>query len=534
MASDSSNPDYIVIGGGSSGAVLAARLTEDANIKVVLIEAGGEQSNPWIHVPLGYGKLFRNPAVNWMYSGVPEPGLNDRTIYHPRGKVLGGSSAVNGLLYVRGQRDDFDHWAQIGCRGWSFDDILPYFRKAERRTAGGNEFRGDSGPQPISLPQSTDELCDAYIDAWRQDGLPYNEDFNGSTQEGTGYYESTQLNGIRYSTASSYLRKARRRSNLKIITHALATRIVFDGKRAVGIRYERHGQEHEIRATREVVISTGAIATPQLLELSGIGDGDRLNRLGVSVVHHSPAIGERFQDHLQVRCVYESNSGNTVNARYNNVFHRLGIGIEYALKRTGPLAVAGAYAGCFYRTENHLDTPDMQSLFIMFSVRKMGDRFDDFSGFTATCYQLRPESRGHVHAISPDIRQRPAIFGNYLATETDRRVTIEGLRRLRKIMRNPAMARHVKREVDPAPDTESDEQLLAYIRSTASTVYHPSSTCAMGARDGDPCDPQLRVRGVSGLRVCDASVIPAMTSGNLNAVAIMIGEKTADLLKTGQ
>ncbi len=531
MAMGGELPDYIVVGAGSAGAVLAARLTENPAIRVTLVEAGGEQNNPWIHIPLGYGKLFRNPTVNWMYSGVPEPGLNDRVIYHPRGKVLGGSSAINGLLYVRGQREDFDHWGQLGCRGWDFDGVLPYFLKAERRIAGGNELRGGNGPQPISPPTVGDDLCDAYIEACRQSGLPLNPDFNGASQEGAGYYESTHLNGVRYSTATSYLKAARKRPNLQVLTHALVTRIIFEGKRAVGIAYERDGQHHELRAGREIILSAGAIATPQLLELSGIGNGERLQSLGVPLVHHSPSIGERFQDHLQVRTIFESKTGNTLNSRYNNVFRRIGIGVEYLFKRQGPLTVSAGYAGSFYRTDDRLETPDIQSLFIIFSLRKMGDRFDAFSGFTASYYQLRPESRGHVHAATPDIRNHPAIFANYLATETDRATNIAGLRRLRAIMREPAMAAHVKREVEPAPGTESDEALLAYIRSTASTVYHPSSTCAMGPNDNDPCDLQLRLRGVSGLRVCDASVMPAMTSGNLNAVAIMIGEKGADLIK---
>ncbi|MFK0206402.1 GMC family oxidoreductase [Agrobacterium sp. NPDC090283] len=524
-------PDYIVVGAGSAGAVLAARLTENPDIRVTLVEAGGEQTNPWIHIPLGYGKLFRNPAVNWMYSGVPEPGLDNRVIYHPRGKVLGGSSAINGLLYVRGQRQDFDYWGQLGCRGWDFEGVLPYFRKAERRVAGGNALRGGDGPQPISPPTVEDRLCDSYIEACEQWGLPRNPDFNGAVQEGAGYYESTHLNGIRYSTATSYLKSARKRPNLTILTKALVTKVLFEGTRAVGIVYERDGEKRELRARREIVLSAGAIATPQLLELSGVGDASRLKSLGVPVVHHSPGVGERFQDHLQVRTVFESNTSNTLNARYNNIFRRIGIGLEYLFKRQGPLSVSAGYAGSFYRTDDRVETPDVQSLFIIFSLRKMGERFDAFSGFTASCYQLRPESRGHVHAVSPDIRTHPAIFANYLATETDRRVNVEGLRRLREIMRQPAMTKHVRREVEPVPGTETDDQLLAYIRATASTVYHPSSTCAMGPNDDDPCDLQLRLRGVTGLRICDASVMPAMTSGNLNAVAIMIGEKGADLIK---
>lgn len=524
-------PDYIVVGAGSAGAVVAARLTEDPSIRVALVEAGGEDRNPWIHIPLGYGKLFRAPGVNWMYTGVPEPGLNNRVIYHPRGKVIGGSSSVNGLLYVRGQAADYDTWAQMGCTGWSFADVLPMFRRAERRIAGGNALRGGEGAQPISGPTGAHELCDAYIEACMQSGLPRNEDFNGAHQEGAGYYESTHLNGIRWSTAKSYLREARKRPNLQVILRARVLKVLFEGKRATGILYEKDGQHVTLRARREIVLSTGSIATPQLLELSGVGDGERLRQLGVGVVHHAPQIGERLQDHLQVRCVYEAKRGNTLNARYNNLFRRMGIGLEFLLRRRGPLTVSAGYAGSFYRTSGMLSEPDIQSLFLIFSLRKMGDAFDPFSGFTASFYQLRPESRGHVHAVSPDIRQQPAILANYLATETDRRVNIAGLRRLREMMRAPAMAAQVRRETEPPPAAVSDEDLLAYIRATASTVYHPSSTCAMGPNDDDPCTPDLRLRGVDGLRVVDCSVMPAMTSGNLNAVAIMIGEKGADLIR---
>lgn len=524
-------PDYIVVGAGSAGAVLAARLTENPDVCVALIEAGGEDRNPWIHVPLGYGKLFRDPSVNWMYSGVAEPGLNDRVIYHPRGKVVGGSSSINGLLYVRGQAADFDQWAQMGCTGWSFDGVLPYFRRAERRIAGGNELRGHDGPQPISPPTISHELCDAYIEACVQSGLPVNPDFNGERQEGTGYYESTHLNGIRWSTAKSYLREARKRPNLRTILNARVLRVIFEGKRATGVVFEQEGREIVLQTRREVIISAGSIATPQLLELSGLGDGERLRNLGVNVVHHSPQIGERLQDHLQVRCVYEAKYGNTLNARYNNLLRRLGIGLEFMFRRKGPLTVSAGYAGSFFRTSDLLQEPDIQSLFLIFSLRKMGDAFDAFSGFTASYYQLRPESRGHVHALTPDIRQHPAIFANYLGTENDRRVNIAGLRRLREIMRAPAMAAQVKKEIEPSPSATSDEELLAYIRATASTVYHPSSTCAMGPNDNDPCTPDLRLRGVEGLRVCDCSVMPTMTSGNLNAVAIMIGEKGADLIR---
>lgn len=528
--SDTETFDFIIVGAGSAGCVLANRLTTNGRHKVLLLEAGGEDRNPWIHVPLGYGKLFRNPAVNWGYEGVPEPGLKDRVIYHPRGKVLGGSSSINGLLYVRGQAEDFDRWGQMGLRGWDFDGVLPYFQRSESNENGGDRWRGGDGPQPVSNATAPHPLCHAYIAACREAGLQDNPDFNGETQEGAGYYQSTHKNGLRWSAAKSYLKPARSRANLAVRTNALITRVLFEGKRAVGVEYDQNGQRHTARAGREVVLSAGAINSPQLLELSGVGNPDILAEHGIETVHAASQVGENLQDHLQVRTVHECSQPITLNDQYNNFFRRMGIGLQFALMRKGPLTVSAGYAGSFYKTRPELLTPDIQSLFIIFSTDKMGDRLHDFPGFTASYYQLRPESTGHIHIRSASPQEAPDIWCNYLATETDRRANIDGLRQLRQIMDSPAMAGYRKREIEPGPDIRSDDELLDYIRATASTVYHPSSTCRMGVDDGAVVDERLRVNGLEHLRVVDCSIMPTMVSGNLNAAAIMIGEKGAEMI----
>lgn len=528
--SDEETYDFIIVGAGSAGCVLANRLTANGRHKVLLLEAGGEDRNPWIHIPLGYGKLFRNPSVNWGYEGAPEPGLNDRVIYHPRGKVLGGSSSINGLLYVRGQAEDFDRWRQMGLKEWGFDGVLPYFQRSESNENGGDDWRGGSGPQPVSNATATHPLCDAYIAACREAGLESNPDFNGETQEGAGYYQSTHRNGLRWSAAKSYLKPARGRDKLVVRTHALITRVVFDGMRATGVEYEKDGKRHKVLAGREVILSAGAINSPQLLELSGVGRPDILAEHEIEVVLDAPEVGENLQDHLQVRTVHECSEPITLNDQYNSFFRRMGVGLQFALQRKGPLTVSAGYAGSFYKTRPELLTPDIQSLFIIFSTDKMGDRLHDFPGVTASCYQLRPESVGHVHIRSSDPQEAPEIWCNYLATETDRRANIDGLRRLREIMDGQAMADYRKREIEPGPDVQSDDELLDYIRSTASTVYHPSSTCRMGVDDRAVVDERLRVNGLAGLRVVDCSIMPSMLSGNLNAAAIMIGEKGAEMV----
>lgn len=520
--------DYVIVGGGSAGCVLAARLTEDPKIEVLLLEAGPRDTNPWIHIPLGYGKLFNHAKLNWRFKSEPEPFLENRVINQPRGKVLGGSSSINGLLYVRGQAEDFDEWARIGNRGWSFDDLLPYFRKAEGQQRGANAYHGADGPLAVSDPSEPHPLCDAWIEAGMEAGYPFNDDFNGVGQEGVGYYQSTMRRGRRCSAAVAYLRPAESRRNLTIVTEALVRRVVIENGRATGVEYEKQGVRHTASARREVILSTGAIATPQLLELSGVGNGEHLRKLGIEVVHHNPEVGENFQDHLQVRFVYKAKRRLTFNDDMRNPFRMAGVGLKYALQGRGPLTVSAGYAGGFFRSDAAEDArPDIQCLFITFSTTKMGDRLHPFSGFTVSACPLRPTSRGHVHAVSADPAAPPSILANFLATQKDCRDVVAGMRVIRGIMEKPAISGHVASEHIPGRDTGSEDAMLRYARETAGSIYHASCTAAMGK----VVDASLKVMGIDGLRVVDASIMPSVVSGNTNAVVIATAEKAADMIK---
>lgn len=522
--------DYIVVGGGSAGCVIAARLTEDPSVRVLLVEAGPRDLNPWIHVPLGYGKLFKHKRLNWLYETQPEPNLGNRRIAQPRGKVLGGSSSINGLIYIRGQKEDFDAWARLGNHGWSYDDLLPYFIRSEDQQRGGNPWHGVGGPQAVSDPTEPHILCDAFIAAAQEAGYPANPDFNGERQEGVGYYQTTSRNGRRISTAVAYLNPARSRKNLTIVTGALVRRILFAGTRATGIEWSQAGALRSASAGREVILSAGAFGSPHILQLSGVGDGAHLQSLGIPVVHHNPEVGANLQDHLQVRTVYKAKGKLTFNDDMASLFRMAGVGLRYGLLRKGPLTVSAGYAGAFLRSTEAVDErPDMQLLFITFSTNKMGDRLHPFSAFTTSVCPLRPESRGHVRAKSPDPAAAPEIFVNFLGSERDRREVVAGLRMIRGIVDQPALARYVESEYLPGTDRTDDESLLAYARETAGSIYHPSCTAAMGK----VVDSSLRVMGIDGLRVADASIMPAVPSGNTNATAIVIGEKASDLIRSG-
>lgn len=522
--------DYVIIGAGSAGCVLANRLSADPRVSILLLEAGPVDRNPWIHVPLGYGRLFNHPVLNWGYKTQPEPHLAHRQISQPRGKVLGGSSSINGLVYIRGQREDFDDWANEGANGWSYAEMLPYFKRSEHQARGADDWHGVDGPLSVSDQSEPHLLCDAYIAAAVEAGYPANPDFNGADQEGAGYFQTTSHRGRRCSAAVAYLRPARRRPNLTIVTNAHARRILFDGVRAIGVEWTSGGQLFCAYGGRETILAAGAINTPQLLELSGIGDGQRLQSLGVEVIYNNPAVGENLQDHMQVRCVFETNQRVTLNDDMGSLARKIRMVARYVLQRKGPLTVSAGYAGGFFRTTAAKDMrPDMEVHFITFSTNKMGDSLDPFSAFTASSCQLRPTSRGHVHAVSPDPMAAPDILANYLATEEDRATNIAGLRLIRNIMAQPAMARYITNERMPGPDLTSDDALLAYIRQNAASLYHPTCTAAIG----QVVDPQLRVIGVDGLRVVDASVMPSVVSGNCNAAIIAIAERAADLILGG-
>ncbi len=525
--------DYIIVGAGSAGCVLANRLSEDGKCSVLLLEAGPRDTDPWIHVPLGYGKLFRKPSVNWSYWSEPEPQLNGRKIFTPRGKVLGGSSSINGLVYTRGQPQDFDDWE---TPGWSFGELLPYFRKSEDQV--GERLRADAlhgkgGPLAVSDQSEPHELCDAFIEAAVQAGHPRNPDFNGAEQEGAGYQQLTARNGVRCSTARGYLRPVLNRSNLKVVTEALASRILFSGKKAIAVEYMKGEKKFQVKAGREVILSGGAINSPQILQLSGVGPAALLGEHGIPVVLDQPNVGEHLQDHFQARIVLKCTRPITVNDDMQSWWRMAKMGLRYALYRKGPLAVSAGYAGGFWRTRPELKRPDVQTHFLTFSLDRMGEKLHPFSGFTASICQLRPTSRGSIRIRSADPREAPAIRYRYLSTEHDRRTMVEGMRLLRRILEQPAIRPYIAAEHLPGAQVQSDDEWLAYLRETGSTIYHPTCTAMMGNNSRAVVDSRLRVRGLEGLRVVDASVMPAVVSGNTNAAVIAIAEKAADLIRAG-
>jgi choline dehydrogenase len=522
--------DYILVGAGSAGCVLANRLTASGRHRVLLLEAGGHDRHLWIHIPLGYGKLFADARVNWLYSSEPEPELNNRSIIQPRGKVLGGSSSINGLLYLRGQHEDYDHWRQLGNTGWSFEDVLPYFRRSEHQERGEDALHGVGGPLAISNVCEPHPLCEAFIESAQQAGFPRNDDFNGATQEGAGYFQLTAKNGRRWSTAVGYLREARRRRNLTLVTDALASRILFEGRRAIGVEYRHGGATRIAHASGEVILAGGAFNSPQLLQLSGIGPGDLLRRFGIDVVADMPGVGADLQDHLQIRMQYRCTEPITMNDVVHSWRHRVQAGLRYALLRKGLLAIGAGYAGGFFRTSAQVATPDVQVHFIIFSADTAGAGLHTFPGFIASICQLRPESRGFVHIKSADPTRPPAIQPRYLSSGLDRDTVLAGLKLLRRIMVQPPMQRYIAEERAPGPQVTSDADLLAFARAAGTTVFHPTSTCRMGGDAKAVVDERLRVRGIGNLRVVDASIMPTVVSGNTNAAVVMIAEKGADMI----
>jgi choline dehydrogenase len=522
--------DFLVIGAGSAGCVLANRLSANGKYRVMLLEAGGRDDNPWIHIPLGYGKTLFNTRVNWMFETEPEPALAHRRIKQPRGKVLGGSSSINGLLYVRGQREDYEHWRDLGNSGWGYDDVLRYFKKAEDQQRGASAWHGTGGPLAVSDLSEKHPLANGLVAAGMNNGLPFNEDFNGERQEGVGFFQATVRGGLRCSTARAYLKPARRRSNLRVITDAMATRILFDGLRAIGCRYRIGNEERVAFVAREVILAAGALQSPQLLQLSGVGPAELSARHGIPIIKDVKGVGANLQDHLQGRLIYECNDRITLNDDMQSWPRMLRAGLRFAWSRKGPLSWWAGLAGGFARTRSDLARPDVEFQLLPFSSDRLSPTLHRFSGFTILVYKLRPESRGTVRIRSADPLAPPAIQPNYLADPGDVRTLVDGIKLLRRIAADPAMAALIKTEYSPGAACTNDSDITEFIRRNGISVYHPVGTCRMGRDSEAVVDDELRVQGVSGLRVVDASMMPNLVSGNTNAATIMIGEKGADLI----
>lgn len=538
--------DYVIVGAGSAGCVLAARLSEGGKFKVLLLEAGGDDrptknlsqftSNLMIHIPVGYSSTLKDPKVNWLYTTEPDPGTGGRSHVWPRGKVLGGSSSINGLLYIRGQHADYDGWRQLGCAGWGWDDVAPYFRRAEHQERGACDWHATGGPLNVSDVTTKHPVSDAVIEACEQAGIPRNDDVNAGSQEGATYYQLTVKNGQRCSAAVAYLHPAMNRPNLQVETNALAGRILFEGKRAVGVEFRQNGQKRVAMANAEVILAGGAINSPQLLQLSGVGPGELLRQHGIEVVADLPGVGENLQDHYVMSVRYRLKAG-VVSVNEQSKGGRLaGEALKYLFQRKGLLTLSAAHIAAFCKSRPDLSGPDIQfhilpatmDLDKLVNEQKM--ELEAAPGLTIAPCQLRPESRGHIRIKSPDPSVYPAIFANYLADPLDQEVAVAGLKWARKIGEAPALAPYVDHEMDPGAAVASDAQLLEFARLAGSTIYHPVGTCQMGHGPMAVVDDQLRVRGLEGLRVVDASIMPRLVSGNTNAPTIMIAEKASDMI----
>lgn len=524
--------DYIIVGSGSAGSLMANRLSQDAHCRVLLLEAGGADTNPWLKLPVGYFRTIYDPRFSRVFTTEPSEGDGHRGIVWPRGRIVGGSSSINGLIYIRGQHADFDDWQDLGADGWSWDDVLPYFRRIERYQGGEDQWHGRDGDMPVSDLRNQNPACDAWLAAAQEYGLPFNPDFNGAASHGVGYYQLSIGRRFRASSAAVFLKPALKRGNLTLQSNAHVTRVLFDGTCASGVEWTSGGQTHQARASAEVILCAGAIQSPQILQLSGIGPSDLLQSHGIKVLADSPEVGANLQDHYQMRQIVQMTRKWSLNNDVRNPFKLAKMGLDWALAGTGPLTVGAGQVGGGACT-NHADPgrPDIQFNVMPLSVDKPGTPLHRFSGFTASFWQCHPESRGHVRINSADPMADPVISPNYLSTERDRNTMIAGVKMLREIMEQPAFRDLHDTEIVPGTEYQSDAEILNAVRNMGGTVFHPVGTCRMGRDQNAVLDPTLRVNGVDGLRVVDASAMPKITAANTNAPTYVIGEKGAEMIR---
>ena len=522
--------DYVIVGAGSAGCVLANRLSADPNVRVLLLEAGGNANYHWVNIPIGYLFCMGNPRTDWLMKTEPDAGLNGRALDYPRGKVLGGCSSINGMIYMRGQAADYDGWRQQGNTGWGWDDVLPYFRKSEDHHAGGDEMHGRGGEWRVEQQRISWPILDAFRDAAEELGIPRTIDFNQGTNEGSGYFEVNQKRGVRWHTAKAFLDPVRRRQNLRVITGAETESLILEGRTVIGVRFRQGGVLKEVRAAGEVILSAGAVNSPKILELSGIGDPAVLGGFGIRVAHDLAGVGGNLQDHLQIRTVYQVSNTVTLNQLAGSLFGKGRLGLQYLLMKSGPLSMAPSQLGIFARSDPRLETPDLEYHVQPLSTDKLGQPLHKFPAVTASVCNLRPESRGTIHIRAADPRLPPAIRPNYLSADNDRQVALRSIRLTRQLMAAKAIAKYNPTEVLPGLQVDTDAELLARIGDISTTIFHPVGTAKMGSGPGAVVDERLRVHGLSGLRVVDASVMPTIVSGNTNSPVIMIAEKASDMI----